>query len=105
MNIRQEIEMEAVVHNRSIPSDVSEYMYEKNLDKLPDKYKYYSDSKQEYISIFDMQLHHFIRAFVLLQDTDKKSWDTMVEYTCYFLTMIFFLAVITVILLMIKDVI
>jgi|TARA_R110000851_G_scaffold246456_1_gene399090 UDP-N-acetylglucosamine pyrophosphorylase len=73
MNIRQEIEMEAVVHNRSIPSDVSEYMYEKNLDKLPDKYKYYSDSKQEYISIFDMQLHHFIRAFVLLQDTDATA--------------------------------
>ena len=38
-------------------------------------------------------------------DIDKKSWDTMVEYTCYFLTMIFFLAVITVVLLMIKDVV
>ena len=35
--------------------------------------KYYSDSKQEYISIFDMQLHHFIRAFVLLQDTDATA--------------------------------
>ena len=48
-------------------------MYEKDLDKLPDEYKYYSDSKQEYISIFDMQLHHFIRAFVLIQNTDTTA--------------------------------
>ena len=39
------------------------------------------------------------------KDIDKKSWDIMVEYTCYFLTMIFFLAVIGVVLLMIKDVV
>jgi len=39
------------------------------------------------------------------KDIDKKSWDIMVEYTCYFLTMIFFLAVITVVLLMVKDVV
>ena len=39
------------------------------------------------------------------KDIDKKLWDTMVEHTCYFLTMIFFLAVITVVLLMIKDVV
>ena len=39
------------------------------------------------------------------KDIDKKSWDIMVEHTCYFLTMIFFLAVITVVLLMIKDVV
>jgi hypothetical protein len=38
-------------------------------------------------------------------DIDKKSWDIMVEYTCYFLTMIFFLAVISIVLMMIKDVI
>ena len=73
MNIREYIGIEAVIHKRSIPSDMSEYMYEKDLDKIPDKYKYYSDSKHEYISIFDMQLHHFIRAFVLLQDTDATA--------------------------------
>jgi len=39
------------------------------------------------------------------KDIDKKSWDTMVEHTCYFLTMIFFLSVMSVIMLMIKDVI
>mgnify|MGYP003975668693 FL=1 len=39
------------------------------------------------------------------KDIDKKSWDTMVEHTCYFLTMIFFLSVISVIMLMIKDVV
>ena len=39
------------------------------------------------------------------KDIDKKSWDTMAEHTCYFLTMIFFLSVMSVIMLMIKDVI
>jgi len=39
------------------------------------------------------------------EDIDKKSWDTMVEYTCYFLTLLFFLAVICIVLMMIKDVI
>ena len=73
MNIRQYIETEAVIHKRTIPSDLSEVMYEKDLDKLPDEYKYDSDSKQEYISIFDMQLHHFIRAFVLIQNTDTTA--------------------------------
>jgi len=36
---------------------------------------------------------------------DKKSWDIMEEYTCYFLTTIFFLAVIGIVLMIIKDVI
>ena len=73
MNIREYIGMEAIIHKRSIPSDLSEVMYEKDLDKLPDEYKYYSDSKQEYISIFDMQLHHFIRAFILKQSEDATA--------------------------------
>ena len=37
-------------------------------------------------------------------DIDKKSWDIMVEYTCYFLTMVFFLSVICVVFMMIKDI-
>ena len=73
MNIREYIGMEAIIHKRSIPSDLSEYIYEKDLDKLPNEYKYYSDSKQEYINIFDMQLHHFIRAFVLKQSEDATA--------------------------------
>ena len=73
MNIRQYIEMEAVIHKRSIPSDLSEYMYDKNVDMLPKEYRYYSDSKQEYMSIFDVQLHHFVRAFLLIQNTDTTE--------------------------------
>ena len=38
MNIRQYIEMEAVVHKKSVPSDFYDYMYEKNIDKLPHNY-------------------------------------------------------------------
>ena len=34
MNIREYIGIEAVIHKRSIPSDMSEYMYEKDLDKI-----------------------------------------------------------------------
>ena len=73
MNIREYIGMEAIIHKRSIPSDLSEVMYEKDLDKLPDEYKYYSDSAKKYISIFDMQLHHFIRAFILKQSEDATA--------------------------------
>ena len=39
MKIRQYIEMEAVIHKRTIPSDLSEYMYELKVDKLPHEYK------------------------------------------------------------------
>ena len=73
MNIRQYIEAEAVFHKKSIPSDLSEVMYETDLDKLPNGYQYYSDTAKKYISIFDMQLHHFIRAFVLIQNTDTTA--------------------------------
>ena len=41
MNIRQYIEAEAVFHKKSIPSDLSEVMYETDLDKLPNGYQYY----------------------------------------------------------------
>ena len=34
------------------------------------------------------------------KDINKKSWDIMVEYTCYFLTVLFGLAVITIVLMM-----
>jgi len=36
---------------------------------------------------------------------DKKSWDIMFEYTCYVLTLLFFVAVVGIVLMMIKDVI
>ena len=73
MNIRQYIEMEAVVHKKSVPDDFYDHMYEKNIDKLPNKYKYYSDSQGKYISIFDMEFHHFIRSFALMQTTDTTA--------------------------------
>ena len=38
------------------------------------------------------------------KDIDKRSWDIMLEYTCYFLTMIIFLAIIGVVVMMIKDI-
>ena len=36
------------------------------------------------------------------KDIDKKSWDIMVEYTCYALTTIFILTVGIIIYMMIK---
>ena len=76
MNIRQYIEMEAVVHKKSIPSDLSEDMYEKNLDKLPQDYRYYSKSAEKWVSIFDMQLHHFIRVFAKISSINAED-DTL----------------------------
>ena len=76
MNIRQYIEMEAVIHKKSIPSDLSEVMYEKDLDKIPQDYLYYSNSKGDLVNIFDMQLHHFIRAFEKISSINSES-DTL----------------------------
>jgi len=39
------------------------------------------------------------------KDIDKKSWDIMFEYACGFGIMLFFLAVVCVVFMMIKDVI
>ena len=64
MKIRQYIEMEAVIHKRTIPSDLSEYMYELEVYKLPHEYRYFSKSADKYFSIFDLELHHFIRVFI-----------------------------------------
>ena len=64
MKIRQYIEMEAVIHKRTIPSDLSEYMYELEVDKLPKEYRYFSKSAEKYFSIFELELHHFIRVFI-----------------------------------------
>ena len=38
-------------------------------------------------------------------DIDKKSWDKMVYHVCQFLIMLFFLAVIGIVFMMIKDVV
>ena len=76
MNIRQHIEMEAVVHKKSIPSDLSKDMYEKDLDKIPQDYLYYSNSKGDLVNIFDMPLHHFIRAFAKISSINAED-DTL----------------------------
>ena len=73
MNIREYIGMEAIIHKRSIPSDLSEYMYEKNVDKLPKEYRYFSKSAEEYFSIFDLELHHFIRIFINKNAIDEDD--------------------------------
>ena len=73
MKIRQNIEMEAVVHKRTIPSDLSEYMYEKNVDMLPKEYRYFSKSADKYFSIFDLELHHFIRIFINKNAIDEDD--------------------------------
>ena len=73
MNIREYIGMEAIIHKRSIPSDLSEYMYEKNVDKLPKEYRYFSKSADKYFSIFDLELHHFIRVFINKNAIDEDD--------------------------------
>ena len=73
MNIRQYIEMEAVIHKKSIPSDLSEVMYEKDLNKIPQDYLYYSTSKGELVNIFDMKLHHFIGAFEKISSINAEE--------------------------------
>ena len=39
------------------------------------------------------------------KDIDKKSWDKMVEHTCHTLILLFFVAMVCIVVMMIKDVV
>ena len=70
MILREYIQMEKLIHGREIPADI---LYQMTSDSPDDEYMYYSDSKGSLISIFDMHIHHFIRAYAIQNKTDNNS--------------------------------
>ena len=70
MILREYIQMEKLIHGREIPADI---LYQMTSDNPDNEYMYYSESKGSLISIFDMHIHHFIRAYAIQNKTDNNS--------------------------------
>ncbi len=63
MKVKDLLEIQAIIDNRIIPSDM-------NGDKLNE---HYSTSKDEYISILDMDLIHLVRSYSKCLDKNPMS--------------------------------
>ena len=70
MILREYIQMEKLIHGREIPADI---LYQMTSDNPDNEYMYYSESKGSLISIFDMHIHHFIRAYAKQSQTDNNA--------------------------------
>ena len=70
MILREYIQMEKLIHGREIPADI---LYQMTSDNPDNEYMYYSESKGSLISIFDMHIHHFIRAYAKQSQADNNA--------------------------------
>jgi len=70
MILREYVQMEKLIHGREIPADI---LYQMTSDSPDNEYMYYSESKGSLISIFDMHIHHFIRAYAIQSKTDNNT--------------------------------
>jgi len=52
MKIKTLVALQSIIESRPIPRDMEEENY------------YYSESREDFVDIMEMELHHFIRAFV-----------------------------------------
>ena len=69
MTLREYVQMEKLIHGREIPADI---LYQMTSDSPDDEYMYYSESKGSLVSIFDMHIHHFIRAYSKVNNQDNS---------------------------------
>ena len=69
MTLREYVQMEKLIHGREIPADI---LYPMTSDNPDNEYMYYSESKGSLISIFDMHIHHFIRAYAKQSQADNN---------------------------------
>jgi len=71
MILREYIQMEKLIHGREIPADI---LYQMSSDSPDDEYMHYSESKGSLISIFDMHIYHFMRAYAKMKkQTDNNA--------------------------------
>ena len=68
MKVAQHLQIEKVVHQRAIPSDIES-----------DQTLYYSESKGVHIDILQMDLHHLIRVPKKLLDKEQEREDSLVN--------------------------
>ena len=70
MILREYIQMEKLIHGREIPADI---MLQMKADNPDEEYMYYSESKGSLVSIFDMHIHHFIRAYAKVNNHGQNE--------------------------------
>ena len=68
MKVVQHLQIEKVVHQRAIPSDIEN-----------DQTLYYSESKGVHIDLLQMDLHHLIRVTKKLLDKEQEREDSLVN--------------------------
>ena len=69
MTLRDYIYMEKLIHKREIPADI---LYQMTSDSPDERYMYYSKSQERLVNIFDMQIHHLIRAYSKVNNQDNS---------------------------------
>ena len=67
MKLKTLIALQSIIEERKIPIDMEEEHY------------YYSHSKDEFKDILDMDLHHFIRAFKKLNETQDREEAVLIK--------------------------
>ena len=62
MKIRELLKIQQAFENKTIPSDL-----------LEEENYYYSKSKDQYIKVLDLDLHHLIRIVINILDSEKDE--------------------------------
>jgi len=62
MKIREMLKIQQAIENKIIPEDL-----------LEEENYYYSNSKEDYIKVLDLDLHHIIR--ILIKEIDSEKVD------------------------------
>ena len=62
MNVREMLKIQQAFENKTIPEDL-----------LEEENYYYSNSKEDYIKVLDLDLHHLIR--ILIKEIDSEKVD------------------------------
>jgi len=66
VTLNQLLEMENVLATRKIPSDI----------QAVTKWKYFSDSKEQWVTLGDQPLHYVLRILIKMKwDNDFKVWQ------------------------------
>ena len=68
MKVAQHLQIEKVVHQRAIPSDIES-----------DQTLYYSESKGVHIDILQMDLHHLIRVTKKLLAKEEEKENSLIK--------------------------
>ena len=70
MTLREYLEMEKLIHKRAVPSDI---LLQMRTDVPDDEYQYFSKTSNVHVNIFDMHLHHLVRAFAKINATSDNG--------------------------------